>query len=89
MYANIANQLTELRSPLMLLNRASIYMHLKKINEAKMDLDRASDEVSNPDRSYMIKLGISQENLKFIFNQLNHYAYLMSPINIFREGLAK
>lgn len=83
-YANIANQLTECRSPLLLMNRASIYMNLNKIAEAKLDLDKASKEVANPDRSYLIKLGITAENLKFVFNQLNHYSYLMSPINLFR-----
>ena len=68
----------------MLLNRASILMKLRRLGEAREDLDRASREVGNPDRSFLVKLGVTAENFKFIFNQLNHYAYLMTPINVFR-----
>lgn len=64
-------------------------MRLNRVNEAKRDLNRASQIVRNPDRSNLVKFGINAENFKYIFNQLDHYAYLMSPIQIFREELAK
>lgn len=34
-----------------------------------------------------MKFGISADHLRYMFNQLDHYAYLMTPINVFKEGL--
>lgn len=55
-------------------------MNLKKLSDAKKDLDKANQEIRSPDRSYLVKLGINAQNIKFILNQLDHYSYLMSPI---------
>jgi hypothetical protein len=71
------------------MNKASILMNLKRVEEAKKNMDWARSAVKNPDRDYLAKLGINAQNFKFIFNQLNHYAFLMKPIDVFKEGLAK
>ena len=41
-YASKASELTDNRSPLVLMNRASIYMHMGMIQKAQQDMDRAS-----------------------------------------------
>lgn len=60
-------------------------MNLQKISLAKLDFDRAAAELRVPDKEFLQKLGINVGNLKYIFNQLNHYAYLMQPINDLRK----
>jgi hypothetical protein len=32
-----------------------------------------------------MRLGINVDNIKYMFNQLNRYAYLMTPINDFKK----
>ncbi len=34
-----------------------------------------------------MRLGINVENIKYMFNQLNRYAYLMTPINEFKKEI--
>lgn len=84
-YANKANFITKNRSPLFLLNRASILMGLQRINDARADFDRAAEELRTPDKASLNQLGINVDNLKYMFSQLNHYAYLMTPINDFKK----
>lgn len=60
-------------------------MNLQKTSLAKQDFDRAAEELRNPDKNYLMQLGLNLDNLKYMFNQLNHYAYLMTPINDFRK----
>lgn len=86
-YANKANQLTKCRSPLFLLNRASILMGLSHINEARKDFDLAAEQLRVPDKATLIQLGINVENIKYMFSQLNRYAYLMTPINEFKKDV--
>jgi len=42
----------------------------------------------SPDKTGLRMFGINELNLKFMFNQLDQYSYLMSPIQTFREGLS-
>ncbi len=60
-------------------------MSLEKIAQAKLDFDKAAAQLKVPDKEFLQKLGINVGNLKYIFNQLNHYAYLMQPINDMRK----
>jgi hypothetical protein len=62
-------------------------MNLQKSNLAKKDFERAAEELRTPDKKNLSQLGLNLDNLKYMFNQLNHYAYLMTPINDFRKEI--
>lgn len=62
-------------------------MNLQRNNDAKQDFDRAAEELRTPDKANLNQLGINVDNLKYMFSQLNHYAYLMTPINDFRKEI--
>lgn len=54
---------------------------------AKSDFENAAAILRSPDKTGLRMFGINELNLKFMFGQLDQYAYLMSPIQTFREGL--
>ena len=86
-YANKANQIIKEKSPLILLNRANIFIKLKNFSSAKRDFEIAAEILRSPDKSFLKTYGISEFNLKFMFNQLNRYAYLMQPLNTLKKSI--
>lgn len=65
------------------MNKVSILMNLKRVEEAKKSMDWARHAIKTNDRSYLSTLGITSENFNFIFKQLDHYSYLINPIDVF------
>ena len=64
-------------------------MHMDRIKEATVDLDKANLEISQPDQSHLIRFGMNESNLAFIQSQFKHYSYLMTPIIDFSFKLAE
>ena len=63
-------------------------MDLNNGGQAKRDFQIAAALLRSADKTGLRMFGINELNLKFMFNQLDQYSYLMSPIQTFREGLS-